>query len=558
VTPRTKVLVIGLDGVSWSLLDPLIRKGITPFIGSLREKGSWGRLRSTDPPSTAPAWATFMTGKNPGKHGIFDLTLLKGHTLEELPVTTVRLVGHRLWDILSAAEKDSIIINMPVTWPPAPLRGILLSDFLTPKSEKIISQPVEILDEIEKKFGPFRLYFNNVYTRRNISGVIREARENLEYRFRVATYLLENKPWDFAFVHCFGTDRIQHELFHLLDPSHPLHRKKETERHLPAFEEYFAAVDRCCRDLRRTAGSDTALMIMSDHGMGPVHRFLVFNNWLMSEGYLALGKTPPVLLKRLLFKAGFTPGACYRAASLAGFSNLRQSTGIGTRYRLLNIMDRLFLSLHNADWSRTRAYSKGNYGQIYINLKGRQPHGIVNPGDEYFELREEIAGKLKNLRNPRTGNPIELRIRFREEIYKGPFLDQAPDIYILPENGEYKALGTMDFITRGFTPRNFAQSGDHRMEGILAAEGYPFRAGHSVNGAAIEDLAPTLLHLLGVPVPSDMDGSPLRGMMSPPFLEENPPQTSPPTGEIQPEKQWISSADTEEIRKRLTGMGYIG
>lgn len=555
---RPKALVIGLDGVSWDLLDPLIEKGIAPFIGSLRETGCLGRLRSTDPPSTAPAWATFMTGKNPGKHGIFDLMLLDGHTLDEIPVTTSRLVGHRIWDILSAAGKDSIIINMPVTWPPSPLRGILLSDFLTPKSEKTISWPPEIQDEIEKRFGPFRLYFNNVYTRRNIAAVIDEARRNLEYRFDTATYLLENKPWDFAFVHCFGTDRIQHELFHLIDPSHPLHRKKETARHLPGFEEYFAAVDRCCRDLSRTAGRDTPLIIMSDHGMGPVHRFLVFNNWLKSEGYLVLKRTLPVALKRLLFAAGLTPGACYRATSLAGFSNLRQSTGIGTRYRLLNTLGRLFLSLENADWTRTRAYSKGNYGQIYINLEGRQPHGIVKPGDEYNKLREEIAGKLRNLVDPRTGERIELRVRFREEIYEGSFLYQAPDIYVLPEDNTYKALGTMDFLTRGFAPRNFAQSGDHRMDGIIAAAGPPFRKKFRVDNAAIEDLAPTLLHLLGVPIPSDMDGSSLRGMMTPRFLEENPPGKCRPTGEIQPEKPWVSDADADEIRKRLTGMGYIG
>jgi len=553
-----RIMVIGLDGVSWDLLDPMIKKGLMPFVSELRRTGSWGYLRSTDPPSTAPAWSTFMTGKNPGKHGIFDLTLLRGHTIEEIPVSTTRMIGHRMWDILSKTGKRSIIINMPVTWPPSPLNGIIISDFLTPKSEKIISWPPEIRKEIEDRFGPFRLYFNRVYTPRGVGAVIEEAMENLEYRWKTARYLFEKKEWDLGFVHCFGTDRIQHELFHMLDPGHPNHREKETDRYLPLFEKYFSEVDNMCRDLHSVAAENNAgFIIMSDHGMGPVKDFLVFNIWLMNEGYLVLRNSLHIAVKKILFNLGITPGTSYRIASLLGLSNLRQSTGIGTRYRLLNLLNKIFLGLDDVDWSRTRAYSKGNYGQIYLNVKGRQPYGIVERGDEYEELRNEIKKGLLRL-GENDENPVRLDVKFGEDVYNGPFVEQAPDIYLLPVDMSHKALGTMDFITKRFIVRNFAQSGDHRMFGILSAVGEPFKQNYRIEGAGIVDLAPTILHLLDVPVPSDMDGRVLTGMLLPGFDDADSVKTGPPTGEILPEDADFSGDDIKEIRSRLTGMGYIG
>lgn len=553
-----KVLVIGLDGVSWELLDPMIDAGILPFFASLRKEGATGALCSTLPPATAPAWATFMTGKNPGKHGIFDLTLLKDHTIQELPVDTTRLKGQRIWDLLTEAGLDSIVLNVPVTWPPLPLKGILFSDFLTPKSENRISWPEEIQDEIESQFGPFRLYFNQVYTPRNIGNVLDEAFENLEYRFKTARYLIKNNPWNLALVHCFGTDRLQHELFHLLDPKHPAYREQESREYKKRFEGYFSELDRLCCELKDLAGEDASFIIMSDHGMGPVHDYLVFNVWLSENGFLRFRRSPAVSLKKLLYNAGLTPCTCYRIASITGFSNLRQSTGIGTRYRFLNSIGKIFLSMDDLDWKRTRAYSKGNYGQIYINLKGRQPEGIVSPGDEYLEIRDEIAEKLRELKNPVSGERIDLEIFYKEEIYQGPYLDQAPDIFFLPRDMRYKALGTMDFISNKFFLKNFAQSGDHKMFGILAAAGPLFREAIAVKNAGIADLAPTILHLLGQNIPRDMDGRPLTEIMSEDFLNGNPPAYSLPSGQSSEANNLFSEEDVEEIKNRLKGMGYLG
>jgi predicted AlkP superfamily phosphohydrolase/phosphomutase len=222
------------------------------------------------------------------------------------------------------------------------------------------------------------------------------------------------------------------------------------------------------------------------------------------------------------------------------------------------LLDRFFLSLSNVDWSKTRAYSRGNYGQIYVNLKGREPQGSVNPGSEYEEVRRSIKEDLLSVREPETGEQMFDRVYLREELYSGPYVDEAPDIVFLPREMKNKALGTLDFTSNKFAVPVYGNSGDHRMEGILLGLGPAFRKGVRLEPLSILDVAPTVLHLLGLPVPKQMDGKVLTGALEPDYAAQNPVRHADIELLGRAEGSALSREDSEDIRKRLEGIGYIG
>ncbi len=183
-----------------------------------------------------------------------------------------------------------------------------------------------------------------------------------------------------------------------------------------------------------------------------------------------------------------------------------------------------FLSRKHIDWSRTRAYAQGNFGQIFINQKGRQPHGCVAPEDARSVI-DEIKAKLREIKNPETGRPLVERIYERDEIYDGPFAHLGPDLTVVPADWRYRTIGLYDFTTHKVISEAFGPTGDHRMEGMFIGLGPAFKTGAALEDANLLDIAPTVLHLLGVPVPPDMDGRILHEVLEPSFV----PRSRPPT-----------------------------
>jgi predicted AlkP superfamily phosphohydrolase/phosphomutase len=244
-----------------------------------------------------------------------------------------------------------------------------------------------------------------------------------------------------------------------------------------------------------------------------------------------------------------------------GFPNIRQSGGIGTRFIIFNSLSRIFLSLRDVDWTHTVAYSKGNYAQIYINLRGREPNGIVSPGEEYLSVRQRIVEKLKNLKIEENGNSFVGEIYTKDEIYQGIFNSVAPDIFLLPGDPSFKALGTMDFIGNKFIIDNYAQSGDHRMQGIFVACGPGIKYGGNCESARLIDIHPTVLRLLDLGISSDLDGKPLEEIFTDDFLEKTCVKKidpiNKPSGSLEP-KDELNHEDQKGIKKLLKGFGYIG
>ena len=556
-----KVLFIGLDGATFDVLDPLIDQGLMPRLKQFIDQGVRGPLETTIPPITPTAWVSWMTGKNPGKHGVFEFLLRRkgSGALPDTPVNSHSRDGLPFWDLLGQMGKQAIVTNVPCTYPPSMVNGVMISDFLTPRGRRDFTYPEKLIEEVEGRFGPYELYITEVYTPGNVDKILDQLFTELEYKTNVNRYLMEQYGWDVFATHYWGTDRFQHELWHLLDETHPFFDRKEHDAHINRIHEYWHAVDSTLGELFDDVGNDATVYLGSDHGFGPIEKFLCFNVWLIDEGLLVLKRDAMTLFKRAVFRLGLTPDLAYRSAMKMGLAHLRLSVGVTNRSKLMKVANLLMLSLEDVDWSRTVAFSKGNYGQIFINVRGRDEHGIVEPGAAYETEVRQVIDKLRALVDPATRQPLIGSIWRREDLYTGPHIDEAPDIQFLPADMTNKPLGTLDLTSNKFITPVYGNSGDHRMHGILLGRGPELRSGTLIEGARIIDFAPTILHSFGVEVPSDMDGRVLEEIFTEQYMAENPVRTSQAAEYVAPESTGaMTDEESEEIRQRLRGLGYLG
>jgi predicted AlkP superfamily phosphohydrolase/phosphomutase len=255
-------------------------------------------------------------------------------------------------------------------------------------------------------------------------------------------------------------------------------------------------------------------------------------------------------LRHAMFKRGLTPKGVYRLLERIGLQNLTARVSRQAR----NTVVSKFLSFEDVDWSRTVAYSMGHVGQVYLNLKGREPEGIVEPSD-YAAVRRRVVDTLRTLRDPKTGKPLVDRIILREEAASGPYLDRAPDLHLVLDG--YRAIAFPLFATDGnvVTQQIRGDSGCHRLHGVFIGSGPAFAAG-SIVGARIIDLAPTILHILGVPVPADMDGRVLADALAP-DLQARAVETSVAAGHAV-EQVDLTPEEQAEVEERLRALGYLG
>jgi len=558
-----KVLFIGLDGATFDVLDPLIAKGLMPRLQQFMSEGVRGPLETTIPPITPTAWVSWMTGKNPGKHGVFEFLLRRKGTgaMPDTPVNSRSRDGLPFWDLLGQMGKQAIVTNVPCTYPPAMVNGVMISDFLTPRGRRDFTFPESLIEEVEGRFGPYELYITEVYSPGNVDKILDQLFTELEYKTKVNRYLMEQYGWDVFATHYWSTDRFQHELWHLLDETHPFFDNREHKAHINRINEYWHTVDSTLGQLFDDASDDATVYIGSDHGFGPIEKFLCFNVWLINEGLLVLKKDAMTLFKRAVFRLGLTPDLAYRSAMKLGLAHLRLSVGVTNRSKLMKLANMMMLSLEDVDWSKTVAFSKGNYGQIFINLRGRDQHGIVEPGAEYEKIMGQVIEKLRGLIDPDTRKPLIGPIWRREDLYSGSHIEESPDIQFLPADMTNKPLGTLDLTSNKFITPVYGNSGDHRMHGVMLGRGPEIRRGAQIDGARIIDYAPTILHSFGVEIPADMDGRVLEEIFTAEYLSSNPVRISATAAgdyESSDKSPVMTDEESEEIRARLRGLGYLG
>lgn len=573
---KRKVLVVGWDGATWDLAIPWIKEGRLPHLRKMMQKGTWGTLESTFHPMSAQAWATFMTGKQIGKHGIVDFLVQKPGSYEFMMVNAELMDGETLWGILSRCGKRVIVMNVPMTYPPEKVNGILISGMDAPSESSNFTYPVEFREELLASVPDYKIEpYGTRYGRLGQYGKFLDQLQAVsDARFRAARYLMKKEPWDLFVVVFRAPDYAQHWFWKFMDPSHPRHDPREARLYADAIMRTYEQMDAYLGALLEDAGPGTITVLMSDHGAGPEgNQAIYLNTWLQQNGYLVFHRQDRnlrrvlgsvvrrrilvgIVARTLLFLTRVLPDAVKKRIKqfLPGF-----------RERVKG----LYL-YGDIDWSRTRAYSDEAREVIRINLRGREPQGLVEPGDEYESLRDRLIRDLSAWSDPETGKPVVERVVRREELYNGPYLDRIPDLliqlrqdpyiyarrpgYLLGRDEPIKRLSRKDL-------RLFRKaSGVHKTNGMCAFRGDGVRGNLKINGAAIADIAPTILALFGIRPPADMDGRILAEVFQHEGDLANLAGLAEPlvaTGRQRSDASSYTEDEHELIRDRLKGLGYL-
>jgi predicted AlkP superfamily phosphohydrolase/phosphomutase len=550
-----KVMIIGLDGVPLNIIQRWAQSGHLPALGRLIDTGAVGHLHSTIPPTSGPSWSSFVTGMNPGKTGIYDFLYRQEGSYRFPPVNASLRGGTTIWRYLSDAGYQVGVLNIPMSYPVEQVNGFMVSGWLTPYAATDYIHPPELAEELEREVGNYRIYPTETFTEGRRDSFLKATYDLLEMRTRTALHLARTRPWDVFMAVFFDTDRFLHQMWHYMDPEHPWRTDDEDRESI--VRDYFSKVDESIARLLEHADDETLVIVLSDHGMGRANNFIVLNNWLLDMGLLRLKRDVWTRFKHQMFRSGFTLRNVHQVADRLGLA--RQAEYVAG-YFVDHLLKIAFLSFLDVDWGRSKAYSFGRHlGSIYVNLKGREPQGIVEPGAEYEAVRDEIERLAYEFRDPQTGRALIGQVLRREEVYSGPYLERAPDLVLRPREPSDIFFGLADFGHRATVSTVYRYSGMHRDYGMLVMNGPGIRRGSEIEGAAIQDIAPTVLHTMGLPVASDMDGRVLADAFVDGYIAAFPLRTMEPSA---PAGMAGGISYTEEgekeILERLEGLGYLG
>jgi predicted AlkP superfamily phosphohydrolase/phosphomutase len=441
------------------------------------------------------------------------------------------------------------MLNTPMTYPPAPLeRGFVVSGLETPPGAAY-THPAGLQDELERRVG-YRIELDRWYRRGHEQDEMDAILDLSDTHRRAALHLLETRDCDLYFVTLRAADHAQHYFWRFWDAGHPAFTLADHERFGDFIPQSYAVCDAAIADMMAACGPDTNVLVVSDHGFGRETKMVHLSNWLEQEGFLRFKTGPAGRIKRTAFRAGFTAD---NVMNLLGKLRLERLYTSVSRTAKAGIFNRLFLSYGDIDWTRTVAYARGQIGQIFLNVRGREPHGIVEPGEAYARTRQHIIDALMRLRDPETGETVVDRVHVREDLYDGAEAGAAPDLVIDWRDMEYWAF---DVITGGrkiIGPNLATRSGGHRQNGILLAHGPAIAEAREIAGARIIDVAPTALQLLGLPAPVQMDGRVLADIFRTTPAIAAREETAASSGE-----EAIYSEEGEEaVRERLRQLGYL-
>ncbi len=538
--PFKKILLLGLDGATFDVLGPLMDAGKMPELKDLVDNGVSGPLESTRPPITPAAWTTFMTGKGPGKHGIIDF--LRYEPAENRLVLNnnqeIQTNAQTIWEILSHKGFRVGSINVPMTYPPIEVNGFMISGFDTPHG-KDFTYPKDLQAEILKRFPD---YTHEKRWERKAGGGNDLFEKNLEYikqsfdrGYDLARMCGEKYGWDVMMVLYKLVDNLQHKAWRYIDE-----RTRDSDpRRAELTESCWIYLDKVIGKLKKLAREhDAHIIVMSDHGHGSLDGKAQPNLLLAKWGYLKLRSPLAQVQNRL---------ETWRRR-LTGTNSPMTTGGMNSVENDLAF-----------DWSNSQAcvLHAGVYGFLYLNLKGRQPKGVVEPS-EFESLRDEIRQRLLQATcKDRDGRTMKIftDVFITEDVYDCDRRDHPwmPDLLLAPADG----LAVVKKI-RGRTPVRWVPfsrlEGTHRLDGVFAAWGPTIHAGQRDVRAHIADLAPTILAGLGQPVPKDMDGTVLHEIFrSPIAVKYEPPQDR----RVEELETALTADEIEDVSNRLQDLGYL-
>lgn len=543
-----KTLVIGLDGGEWDVINPLIREGKLPNIKRLKEDGIHGSLESTTPPVSPPAWNTIQTGTNPGKHGIFDFSTFD-EKYNRHSVSASDRNATPFWKIMNDYGESTGIFKVPFTYPPTDIDGFLVTGFPTPNTVNDFAVPQSLAETV----GPIEDLFEDWSL--NQPGKFEEFKDNLldvaERQTNLFLKLMQEYDNDFQMTVYDGSDRIQHFFWKYFDESHP---RYEYEPSLArAIEEYYVMVDDSIGRIIEKNNKENNIMLISDHGFGPLSYDIYIDEWLESEGFISRRgeestkqRTHHVLAS--LMKKGWNAVRSIGAEDIVKSILPASWFDIGSSLQNESHRDTI--------WEDTQAFFTTLSGQsFYVNLEDRFAAGSV-PQRKYDNIVSELADSILSIRHPETGEKLVREAVPANEVYEGWSVEKGPDLIVLTAPNYTMKGGRSEELVQPSTQHGVDRSGDHRKEGILIAHGPSFGDG-TFNKASVADIAPTLLHLQKCPVPTIMDGSVLTGILSESVVSNRTIEMTEEYGDSRSgERRWTEEEEAE-LEERLSEMGYL-
>jgi predicted AlkP superfamily phosphohydrolase/phosphomutase len=488
--PSPKIAVIGLDGATFRVLDPLMKAGAMPVLASLRERSLEATLRSTVPAYTPPAWVSMITGVNPGRHGIFGF--LSSTPQEPPAIAHSGLIDAPLmWRYLDELGIRTGVFNVPMTYPPTPVEGFLVSGGIasawTDPEQPNFAYPEEagrlVMDVVGSHYPLDTVvsYENDWRSPAKVSAI----KEIQQSRRRAIGALIESNQPDAVFAVFEGPDRIQHLFYQYIVECSDWYRRPEAAEVRDRILDYFAELDLVVSDLVEWAGRDGHIFVVSDHGFGPWEKTVNVNLLLAEWGFLKL------------------PG-------LSRLTRLGPVAGVGQRIAR-RILPRRWLHVAKARvlkgilWDATRAFASHVAEQgIHVNEQGVFPTGVV-PQSEAKGVEDELVERLMDLRDPDDGQLATDQVFRRDDVIHGPHAHRAPSLFPICRDQRYELSDTVA-ATSPFTDHRVRPWGSHHSDGIFLACGPDVATGKLASGLDIVDVLPSVFHAAGLPIPSDLDG----------------------------------------------------
>jgi len=529
---RRNVVLIGLDGATFTVLDPLMERGVMPFLRDFTARGARAPLRTIMPPLTPPAWTSLVTGLRPGRHGVFDFFQKESADSEHYALAASQdIQAPTIWSLASEAGRKVVSLNFPLMFPPPDIDGWVVPGGWMPwRQLRLGCHPPGLFDELKQlpSFDPRELSLDMELEAKAIEGCavdehadwIRLHARREQRWFDILRHLLaKDERAELVALMFDGPDKLQHLCWRFIDPAYrPEHPEPWEQEAIDLCEDYFRDLDRMLEQVVELAGQDATVVFASDHGFGPTWNVFYVNQWLAEHGYLA-------------WRDAEAGGGDAGEAPQVGFAQI-------TRH------------INDLDWSRTRAYAATPSGQG-INVVRTPPDGSPGvPPEHRADLLAEIALGLRE-------EPLVLDVLTREEAFAGPHADRAPDLSLVLADGAAVSILRSDTLVR----RREQPNGNHRWQGILIAGGPELRHGARCDELSIVDVAPLLLHSLGVHVPDGLDGRVPTELLEPEALARRPVRHAP-AGAPAAAPATAAGADydheeEETIVNRLRALGYV-
>lgn len=530
-----RTILIGLDGATFSVLNPLMEDGTMPFLKQFVSRGVRAKLFSTPHPLTPPAFTSMATGRSPGNHGIYDF--IRGEEKDGKMFFTLYdsrdVRCETIWSIASRHHRTVGVINFMMTSPPKPVQGYIIPGMVHWRHMRRNLYPPELYDEIKaipgfdaKKLAwDFRQVEKAVFIMPN-----EEYREWVMHHiererqwFEITRHLMTRHPTDLMAVVFDGVDKIQHICWEFLDPSFSSSNPSEWEREVRALcLQYFRELDGFLKEIVDCAGPDANVFIVSDHGFGPTYSRFHVNQLLHNWGYLQ-------------WRAD-TPDA-------------------SEQYR----RDQEIVDLN---WDKTIVYARtrSNNG-IYIRI-AQKPGEIGIPPEQYELFRQKLAEQLLNFTDPSTGQQIVKKVLLREEAFSGATMSEAPDLTLILYDYGLISIAKKDVIVE----KRERVGGTHYPEGIFIAVGPHILKGSELSQLFLMDIGSTMLYSLTLPVPEDFEGKVALSIFEEEHLKAHPLVIGAPTNKVDQGEEIAPSAEKKEARteeekkeiySHLKALGYM-